>query len=74
MKNNNFLYKSTFVAINTFPPTVTDDPNMYFKTVKELVKETYSLQDQHRAYLRNLERETKYGSKYVLRFYFIIIH
>lgn len=55
--------------MNMLPSTVTDDPTTYIKTVKELIKEIYSLEDEHRKYLRDLERKTKYGSKYVFRYW-----
>lgn len=42
-----------------------EDVPSCFKTLTALREAAYALEHEHRAYLRRLARDTKYGSKYV---------
>lgn len=44
-----------------------EDVPSCFKTLNALREAAYALQREHRAYFRRLARDTKYGSKYVVR-------
>lgn len=52
------------------PSSVIEDVQSCFKTLTCLRETAFTLEQEHRAYLRSLARETKYGSKWV--FYFSI--
>lgn len=63
--------KAVYLAEKLCQPVQNEDPKTTFITLSTLREIIYTLEQEHRTVMRNMARETKYGSKYVIFYIFI---